>query len=120
MTIWSLVHEMRISIIFPVIVFLLLKIDWKICIIFAMIFSVVSSFFMKNFTTEFNTPISTNYFITFHYISMFIIGALLAKNREYLINKIANLKLKCLFLCFGLGVLFLNYPRLIYAVFVKL
>ncbi|MDF2791490.1 MAG: acyltransferase family protein, partial [Neobacillus sp.] len=75
MVIWSLVHEMRISIIFPFVMFFLIRIDWKVSIGLAMILSFVSSFFMGKFPSEFDTTISTNYFITLHYLSFFIIGA---------------------------------------------
>ncbi|MGG0237742.1 acyltransferase family protein [Bacillus rhizoplanae] len=110
MVIWSLVHEMRISIVFPFIIFLLLRVDWKVSIGGAIVLSSIGYLLMKNIPSEFNMPVSTNYFITFHYISMFIIGALLAKNREYLISKIIDSKVK--YLLFPLGILFFIYPRI--------
>ncbi|MGG2014582.1 acyltransferase family protein [Bacillus sp. S10(2024)] len=110
MVIWSLVHEMRISIVFPFIIFLLLKVDWKISIGGAMILSAIGYLLMMNIPSEFHAPVSTNYFVTLHYIAMFIIGALLAKNREYLISKIMDSKVKYLLLPFG--ILFFNYPRI--------
>ncbi|MED1089129.1 acyltransferase [Bacillus paramycoides] len=118
MVIWSLVHEMRISIVFPLIIFLLLRVNWKVGIGIAMFLSVIGYLLMKNIPSEFNIPVSTNYFITLHYSSMFIIGALLAKNREYLVSKIINLKVKYLLL--PLGLLFFSYPRIPFMLLSKL
>ncbi|MEK4581196.1 MULTISPECIES: acyltransferase family protein [Bacillus] len=118
MVIWSLVHEMRISIVFPLIIFLLLRVNWKVSIGIAMFLSVIGYLLMKNIPSEFNMPVSTNYFITLHYSSMFIIGALLAKNREYLVSKIINLKAKYLLL--PLGLLFFSYPRIPFMLLSKL
>ncbi|OSY11781.1 acyltransferase family protein [Bacillus mycoides] len=118
MVIWSLVHEMRISIVFPLIIFLLLRVNWKVSIGIAMFLSVIGYLLMKNIPSEFNIPVSTNYFITLHYSSMFIIGALLAKNREYLVSKIINLKVKYLLL--PLGLLFFSYPRIPFMLLSKL
>ncbi|MGG3526633.1 acyltransferase [Bacillus pseudomycoides] len=118
MVIWSLVHEMRISIVFPLIIFLLLRVNWKVSIGIAMFLSVIGYLLMKNIPSEFNMPVSTNYFITLHYSSMFIIGALLAKNREYLVSKIINLKVN--YLVLPLGLLFFNYPRIPFMLLSKL
>ncbi|PFD42975.1 acyltransferase [Bacillus cereus] len=118
MVIWSLVHEMRISIVFPLIIFLLLRVNWKVSIGIAMFFSVIGYLLMKNIPSEFNMPVSTNYFITLHYSSMFIIGALLAKNREYLVSKIINSKVKYILL--PLGLLFFSYPRIPFMLLSKL
>ncbi|WP_242214352.1 acyltransferase [Bacillus cereus group sp. BfR-BA-01383] len=118
MVIWSLVHEMRISIVFPLIIFLLLKVNWKVSIGIAMFLSVIGYLLMKNIPSEFNIPVSTNYFITLHYSSMFIIGALLAKNREYLVSKIINSKVKYILL--PLGLLFFSYPRIPFMLLSKL
>ncbi|QWI40597.1 acyltransferase family protein [Bacillus mycoides] len=118
MVIWSLVHEMRISIVFPLIIFLLLRVNWKVSIGIAMFLSVIGYLLMKNIPSEFNMPVSTNYFITLHYSSMFIIGALLAKNREYLVSKIINSKVKYILL--PLGLLFFSYPRILFMLLSKL
>ncbi|PEW97824.1 acyltransferase [Bacillus cereus] len=118
MVIWSLVHEMRISIVFPLIIFLLLRVNWKVSIGIAMFLSVIGYLLMKNIPSEFNMPVSTNYFITLHYSSMFIIGALLAKNREYLVSKIINSKVKYILL--PLGLLFFSYPRIPFMLLSKL
>ncbi|EOO70779.1 hypothetical protein IC7_04582 [Bacillus cereus BAG1O-1] len=83
-----------------------------------MFLSVIGYLLMKNIPSEFNMPVSTNYFITLHYSSMFIIGALLAKNREYLVSKIINSKVKYILL--PLGLLFFSYPRIPFMLLSKL
>ncbi|MFS0638300.1 acyltransferase [Mesobacillus foraminis] len=113
MVVWSLVHEMRISLIFPFIIFILNKTNWKISIVLGIILSVISSILIGQFPSEFNKPISTNYFITLHYISFFIMGALIAKHKNNLVNKIADLKIKYLLL--PLGILFFTYPKITYS-----
>lgn len=87
MVIWSLVHEMRISIIFPVLVYLILKYSWKRNVILSVsgsiLFYVLYVCFLKFFNYD-ATKLQGSYLYTLHYIAFFMTGALLAKNREYL------------------------------------
>jgi peptidoglycan/LPS O-acetylase OafA/YrhL len=106
MVVWSLVHEMRISIIFPFIVLLLVKLKIKLSILLAIILSFFSVLLIMNFPTKFNIPVSTNYFITLHYISMFIIGSLLAKSRHQFINNIYKMKVFITLI----GIVFFYFP----------
>jgi peptidoglycan/LPS O-acetylase OafA/YrhL len=82
---WSLVHEMRISLLFPLIMLLVLRYDWKINIAFGLLFSV--SGMALHYIAKFKMNYEADYFMTIHYIAFFIIGALLAKNRIYLISR---------------------------------
>jgi peptidoglycan/LPS O-acetylase OafA/YrhL len=77
--IWSLIHEMRISIIFPLIMFFILNFRyyWSISIGFALIFF---GYGMTYFYPQ------VDYFYTFIYIQFFIIGALIAQNREICVS----------------------------------
>jgi peptidoglycan/LPS O-acetylase OafA/YrhL len=75
--VWSLVHEMRISIIFPIIMFIIMKYNWKICLIIGFGLSVLGIVLLHVFP---NGDPRTNYFVSIHYCLMFIIGALMAKN----------------------------------------
>ncbi|OIK15466.1 hypothetical protein BIV60_09355 [Bacillus sp. MUM 116] len=84
--IWSLVHEMRISIFFPFLMYFVLKFDWKKVISFGVIISVFclltwysSIKFFKYDLVKFDT----SYLLTLHYISFFMIGALLSKHRKF-------------------------------------
>jgi peptidoglycan/LPS O-acetylase OafA/YrhL len=76
---WSLVHEMRISIMFPLIMLCILKFNWKINIGFAVLATGICMVltFIGN-----RLQYYTDYFVTIHYIAMFIFGALLAKHRK--------------------------------------
>lgn len=75
---WTLVYEMKISIIFPMLVFIVKKINWKI----VLLFSVSLIFTKSNFL---------------HFSILFIFGALLAKYHESISlyftysNKIKNI-----------------------------
>lgn len=83
---WSLVYEMRISIIFPFIVLLMVRSNWFYNILLAFVFLFLGVYFITN-----------QYLITLFYVFMFIVGALLAKHRvkiqAYTQTKSKNLKL---------------------------
>ncbi|MEY2192747.1 acyltransferase family protein [Neobacillus sp. BF23-41] len=54
MVIWSLVHEMRISIIFPFVVLMLHRLDWKLSTLLSLVLSAVSFILIKVIPTQFN------------------------------------------------------------------
>ncbi|MGS2779049.1 acyltransferase family protein [Robertmurraya sp. GLU-23] len=112
MVIWSLVHEMRISLFFPFVVMLLLKLNWKTSILLGFASTGLSYVLMKQISTEFDTMISTNFFVTLHYLGLFILGSLLAKYRI----RLGGISKRCtpLLLIFGFVLLF--YPKYILAV----
>lgn len=80
--IWSLVHEMRISILFPIIMFFIVKRGWVFNSLVALVLPILYLQLEKIFPSN----IPTNYNSTLHFISFFIIGALLAKYRIQLTN----------------------------------
>lgn len=82
---WSLVYEMRISIVFPIVAFLVIKYNWKINLMISIILSACGLF--GNDIINKLTNSTTDYLLTLHYVSMFIIGALLAKNRDEFVKK---------------------------------
>jgi peptidoglycan/LPS O-acetylase OafA/YrhL len=88
--IWSLVQEMRISLLFPLIMVLVVRLNWKSCIAFAAGLSLVS---VLNRVLGIDESVGyfTSYIDTFHYVSMFIFGALLAKNVDHLKNSYIKL-----------------------------
>jgi peptidoglycan/LPS O-acetylase OafA/YrhL len=118
MVIWTLVHEMRVSIIFPFIMIFVLKASWRLNVLASLILSGIGYIMMLNVPSAFHVPVSTNYFVTMHYTSMFIIGANLAKHRVTLLRIIAQSKTKYLFL--PMGLLFFSYPRIPFTLFSKL
>ncbi|KQX51975.1 acyltransferase family protein [Paenibacillus sp. Root444D2] len=99
--IWSLVHEMRISIIFPLVMLLLIRLDWKKGIALGVIVSVMAIILYNVFKPA---STGTEYVASLNYTAMFIIGALLAKYRSHIAQKFTSLsnKIKVLAIAFGL------------------
>lgn len=73
--IWSLVYEMRISIVFPLLVFFVVRYDWKSVVFGAAALSLVAPFLGTHEPSR-----------TVEYIPMFALGALLARHRAWLIT----------------------------------
>lgn len=102
---WSLIHEMRISIIFPLLMILVMKYNWKtnifICMFLTVIYYVINEFLKTVGYIDFS---HNSYQRTIHYVGIFMIGALLAKNRDQLINVWRNKKFmfKLVFLVIGI------------------
>jgi peptidoglycan/LPS O-acetylase OafA/YrhL len=79
--IWSLVHEMRISLFFPLIALCVMQLNWKMILFICLLLSLPNG--LKDlFSMGYGY---TTILDTMHYTSMFLIGALLAKNLETLI-----------------------------------
>lgn len=100
--IWSLIHEMRISIIFPFLMYFVLKNSWKKTLLFAVLVSIVG-YVMT--TISINVlGIKTDFFHTLYFTSLFIIGALLAKYRVPIVQRIQLLSrpVKVLLILFGI------------------
>ena len=74
--IWSLVHEMRISLVFPFVVLILRTANWRYCCAAAVALSCVGVIANKL------TADHTDYFYTLHYLGFFIVGFLLARHRH--------------------------------------
>lgn len=81
---WSLVHEMRISIIFPVVMFLLVKYNWKLTVVVSLVISWAAFIGTSLLVGYFK--IDVDYLLTVYYLFMFIVGALLAKHKNVFIN----------------------------------
>ncbi|MED3689606.1 acyltransferase [Peribacillus butanolivorans] len=102
--IWSLVHEMRISIIFPVLIFLFIRKKFKYSLFWFMILSFSSTMVLYLFGSNLNI---TSSLLSFHYITIFLLGAILAKYRHDLFNYTSKMKktvkiivLMIAFICF--------------------
>ncbi|MBP1990357.1 acyltransferase family protein [Paenibacillus eucommiae] len=80
--VWSLVHEMRISIVFPFVMYFVVKLSWKKNIFFALSCTVI--FFLLWYLSLNILNYNPTYLISIHYIGLFILGALLAKHRQYI------------------------------------
>lgn len=69
---WSLVHEMRISLVFPLLMFLVIRWNWLRVVTVGAMLSVASSLF----------PVDRpDYMASFEFLLMFAAGALLARHR---------------------------------------
>lgn len=96
---WSMVHEMRISLIFPLVVYFLSKWNFYKTVLVSVVISLAGIILMKFFQVEGS---ATNYFITLHYLSFFIVGGLLAKYRFEIIRWF---KSKSTFFFFNVGLI---------------
>ncbi|MGE7182776.1 acyltransferase family protein [Peribacillus sp. NPDC006672] len=79
--IWSLVHEMRISIVFPVLVLLFIrrKLKYSLLWLFVLIFSSTVCLYLFGSSVDI-----TSIILSFHYSTLFLMGAMLAKYRHTL------------------------------------
>jgi len=84
--VWSLVHEMRISLIFPFIVLSIQRISIRKCLLICLLISLPNA--SRGFFTFHEAFASVAE--TLHYTSMFIIGALIARNRDRLVSSYLN------------------------------
>lgn len=97
--IWSLVHEMRVSLIFPFLMMLLYRLNLKMCICMAFLLSIIS-FLLYLLLSKPNN----DFIQTIHYLSLFIIGAILSKYRNSLISIMQGFTkiFKILWIVFGM------------------
>jgi peptidoglycan/LPS O-acetylase OafA/YrhL len=92
--IWSLIHEMRISIIFPFIAWFIIRNGFKNNILF-MLLVILISILLKTIT---NSDSSTSLASTIYYSHMFIVGALIAKHKDIVVEKAMKINKRYLIL----------------------
>ncbi|MFD1705950.1 acyltransferase family protein [Siminovitchia sediminis] len=110
--IWSLIHELRISLIFPFIVLLILRLNWKVNLIMCMCLSGISG--LNNiFTFQDSNGNYLTYFHSIHYISLFILGGLLAKHRKVIIDVYKELNYSFKWLILIASYLVYNFSELV-------
>lgn len=104
--VWSLVHEMRISLVFPFVMYFLIKLNWKKVIILSLLFSLVSviSFYLFK-PSDTGTELSA----TINYIAMFIMGAFIAKYRGEIQKKYLSISKRSKILLFLSGLFMYLY-----------
>ncbi|MDR4913740.1 acyltransferase [Bacillus pseudomycoides] len=86
--IWSLVHEMRISIIFPFLTFFFIRKRLKYSLLWFIVLSFSSTMGLYLFNPSGSI---TSSFLSFHYITLFFMGALLAKYRYFIFHYVLNM-----------------------------
>lgn len=78
---WSLVHEMRISLIFPFLVIIVIRYHWAITL-FSSLFLSLAAYVLHHSLPD----IRHDYLLTMQYLHLFIIGSVLAKHHQKLIS----------------------------------
>jgi peptidoglycan/LPS O-acetylase OafA/YrhL len=106
--VWSLVHEMRISIIFPIIMFFILRMNWKASIGGGILLSVLSVLYANISDASFW---GTELYSTFHYADLFILGAVIAKHKDNIVKTVSRLKKRNKLLLFLLGFICYTYVK---------
>lgn len=109
--IWSLTHEMRISLIFPILLYVL-KFDWrKVLLSCALVSFIIGITFIYNINPS--QGYKNSYLYTLHYFSMFTIGGFIAFYQPQLCNWY-NFNRKRFKYSFLIGaLLFYNYAHLL-------
>lgn len=116
--VWSLVHEMRISLIFPFIMLLVVKIDIVKGIGLAITMSMISIIYYNLSNPLF---IGTELYTTLHYSAMFVIGALLAKHRKVISSRMLSIKrvYKIALLITGILIYLYVHPSFVLNIFIN-
>ena len=76
--IWSLVHEMRISIVFPLFALFIVRMRWWWCLAGAICLSLFGLYGVRLY---WRLSFLQEYRLTFHYTALFVLGGILAKYR---------------------------------------
>jgi len=111
--VWSLIHEMRISLFFPIIVFVIIKLKWKKGLLLAFSASVSSLILYMMLQPSYQIA---DWYSSLHYSAMFIVGAIVAKYRVELLAKISDLGSKNKLMLFMFGFVMYIYARPSYIV----
>lgn len=106
--IWSLIHEMRISLIFPFVVLLVKRSSSKQIIFICLMLSAIA---VLNNRFHFQTAngLQTTYFDTVHYISIFILGSWLAKHSDLLVSRFNRLSVTSKWILFSSCFILFNF-----------
>jgi peptidoglycan/LPS O-acetylase OafA/YrhL len=103
---WSLVFEMRISLIFPFLAIAVFRLRDRWMLGFAIVCSLLSVDYNRVCSLlHLNAP-APQFADTLHYMSFFILGAMLAKNREFIKARYIKLPLFALFVLIMLALVF--------------
>jgi peptidoglycan/LPS O-acetylase OafA/YrhL len=89
--VWSLIHEMRISLIFPLLMIIINRFNWKVPVAIAAACSLIGGL-NGIYGLEPSLGYQTSWFDSIHFTAMFIIGALAAKHRRVLLDTIAGMR----------------------------
>lgn len=110
-TIWSLIHEMRISLIFPLLMLLVIRFAYRVNLSISLLILVISpilTYALTHVASLHPSQFST-YVESFHYSAIFLLGALTAKYRNVLIQRIKSLSIGVKLLISIIGILSFTY-----------
>jgi peptidoglycan/LPS O-acetylase OafA/YrhL len=112
--IWSLVHEMRVAIIFPTLLFII-SFKWPNALLVAILLSLTAGI---GITYGFNPSNGYNnsYLYTIHYLSLFVLGALIAKHNDILNSWYRKVTYKTRMFLLLLSLLVFNYSRMLFLI----
>lgn len=122
--IWSLVHEMRISLIFPVIMLLVNRFNWVKALIYGVGSSMLGYILLKIgaryiFQGMYPTLVSS-FCDTFYYCTFFVLGATLAKYRSRLCSFVRPMKPAYKLLLFILVILLINFKWVFHGMYLSI
>jgi peptidoglycan/LPS O-acetylase OafA/YrhL len=112
---WSLIYEMRISLIFPfaAIAILRFRATWMLLCAVIPSLAVKPLFYCIPllFHGDPSSPVVYRSAVTLHYLSFFMLGALLAKKREVLRSKFEAMPASAVFTLYAIAMAFYFFPR---------
>jgi peptidoglycan/LPS O-acetylase OafA/YrhL len=108
---WSLVYEMRISLLFPILIFIVFSTPLWFSIALSVGLSLGAFGHYEHLhRTLMDASLDGEWMPTLHYMSMFVLGALLARYRDVIASKLATHSVRTLFV--ALAVCFFVYGML--------
>lgn len=118
--VWSLIHEMRISLIFPIIMYFVKNLDWKLFLPLGLGLSILLNDAVNHIAQTYLTGnasmIVASFGNTFYYIPFFIIGAGFAKYRDAMCLHIKSVKPVLKILIFVIALILFNFRWVFYQV----
>jgi peptidoglycan/LPS O-acetylase OafA/YrhL len=108
--IWSLIHEMRFAIVFPIFLWMLRAYTWKTCLVFAGAASVGAAVAS---TVGIDPSISykNSYLCSIHYLLFFFIGGIIAKHYSEIRNWASKLEIRPRWLILGTAFIIATYSE---------
>lgn len=117
--IWSLVHEMRLSLVFPLILFLGLRLSWPMLLVLACTTATILGI-SNLLELQPSKGYHNSYVWTLHYATLFVAGAMIARDADKLIALWQSLSQRTRYALIGAAILAYTYGRMLHLVPQKL
>jgi peptidoglycan/LPS O-acetylase OafA/YrhL len=117
--IWSLVHEMRLSLVFPVVLYLGLRLSWPMLLVLACTTAAILGI-SNLFGLQPSMGFHNSYVWTLHYATLFVAGVMIARDADKLIALWQSLSQRVRYGMLGAALLAYTYGRMLYLVPQKL